>query len=89
MASKKSFMDNEHLYRLNRDDIKTKQETLQKGEDQDQDGAANVVKTRKIKARGLTSLQDSSDEDEDEDRLIVNQDTEKKEQDDHARHLTF
>jgi hypothetical protein len=28
MASKKSFMDNEHLYRLNRDDIKTKQETL-------------------------------------------------------------
>jgi len=82
-------MDNDYLYRLNKDDIKTKQETIQKGEDQDQDGAANIVKSRKIKARGLTSLQDSSDEDEDEDTLIVNQETDKKVEDDQARHLTF
>jgi|LauGreDrversion4_2_1035121.scaffolds.fasta_scaffold265119_1 hypothetical protein len=35
MVSKKSFMDNAHLYRMNKDDIKTKQEAIQKGEESD------------------------------------------------------
>jgi hypothetical protein len=35
IVSQKSFQDNGHLYRLNKDDLKTKQEGIQNGEDTD------------------------------------------------------
>jgi hypothetical protein len=44
---------------------------------------------KKIKVKGLTSLQDtSSDEDDDQDNLIVDE-SENKPREDLARHLTF
>lgn len=71
---------------MNKDDIKTKQDAIQKGEDQDQDGVANPVKTKKIKARGL--IQDSSDDDDDEDNLIVDESNNEAKSEE-GRHLTF
>ena len=84
MVSKKSFSDNAHLYKMNKEDIKRKQEAIEKGEDEAKHEEGAVIKPKKRKGLGL---QDTSSSDED--NLIVDTTVSKPQNDDYARHLTF
>ena len=98
IVSKVSFGDNTYLYRMNKEDLKKKQESIEKGENivtgnttaGDEEGKGEV-KPKKKKNLGL--IQSSSDEDEDDDNLFS--DTKNKALKDKtsgenlARHLTF